>query len=110
MKILLTAHQFFPQYTSGTEVLTRSVARELMARGHQVHVLTGFPAEKALTDEERFDEYEYEGIHVYRFHHAYTPMAGQTSMIAIGYDNRLAAVFLEFGQCVQSVARNIDGD
>jgi len=99
MKILLTVHQFFPQYTSGTEVLTCSVARELIARGHEVHVLTGYPSGQALKDEDRFDEYEYEGIHVYRFHHAYTPMAGQTSMIAIGYDNRLAADY--FGKILQ---------
>lgn len=95
MKILLTVHQFFPDYTSGTEVLTCSVARELMVRGHEVHVLTGFPSEQALKDQDRFDEYEYEGIHVYRFHHAYTAMAGQTSLIELSYDNHLAARYFE---------------
>lgn len=91
MKILLTVHQFFPNYASGTEVLTRSVARELIRRGHEVQVLTGFPAEQALDDDERSDEYDFEGIHVHRFHHAYTPMAGQTAMVALSYDNHLAA-------------------
>lgn len=99
MKILLTVHQFFPQYASGTEVLTYSVARELIARGHEVHVLTAHPTDKDLMDEERFDEYEYEGIHVYRFHHAYTPMAGQTSMLELSYDNHLAAKC--FGQILE---------
>ena len=99
MRILLVVHQFFPHYSSGTEVLTRSVARELNGRGHEVRVLTGFPAEQALEDEARCDEYDFEGIHVYRFHHAYTPMAGQTSMIEIGYDNRLAADY--FGRILK---------
>lgn len=95
MKILLTVHQFFPDYTSGTEVLACSVAHELIARGHEVLVFTGYPADKELKDEERFDEYEYEGIHVHRFLHAYAPMAGQTSMIELGYDNRLGARYFE---------------
>ncbi len=93
MKILLTAHQFFPQYTAGTEVLTLSVALELIARGHEVHVLTGYPDNKDMPDEERFDEYDYKGIHVYRFHQAFTTMAGHTSMVELTYDNRLATAY-----------------
>lgn len=95
MRILLTTHQFFPEYTAGTEVLTYSVARELMSRGHTVHVFTGYPGSADLHDDDRFDEYDFDGIHVYRFHHAYTPMAGQESMIEIGYDNRLACKFFK---------------
>lgn len=93
MKVLLTTHQFFPEYASGTEILTLSVARELMARGHAVRVLTGYPEERNLADEQRFDEYDFEGIRVHRFRHAYVPMGGQTSKIAIGFDNHLAAGF-----------------
>ena len=95
MRILLTVHQFYPQYAAGTEVLTYSVARELTSRGHTVHVFTGHPSSADLHEQDRFDEYDFEGIHVYRFHHAYTPMAGQTSMIEVGYDNRLAANYFE---------------
>ena len=95
MKILLTVHQFFPEYIAGTEVLTLSVASELLRRGNQVHVYTGYPSDKSLKDDERFDEYEFEGIYVYRFHHAYAPMAGQTSMIEVGYDNHLAGAHFE---------------
>ncbi|OGR00769.1 MAG: glycosyl transferase [Deltaproteobacteria bacterium RIFOXYD12_FULL_50_9] len=91
MKILLTAHQFFPDYRAGTEVLTYSVARELIERGHEVRVLTAHPTEQKMLDEERFDEYQYEGISVYRFYHAYTPMAGQCSMVELSFDNHLAA-------------------
>ncbi len=94
-KILLTVHQFFPEHGSGTEVLTLSVARELRARGYEVHVFTGHPSVPEIKEEERFDEYEYEGIHVYRFHHAYTPMYGQTSKVELSYNNKLAANYFE---------------
>lgn len=93
MNILLVVHQFFPDYAAGTEVLTLSVARELGARGHTVRVLTGFPGAADLADAQRCDEYIHEGIPVYRFHHAYVPMGGQTSMIEVGFDNRLAAAY-----------------
>lgn len=93
MKVLLTVHQFFPRFAAGTEVLTYSVARELRRRGHDVRVMTGHPAGADLRDEGRFDEYEFEGIHVYRFHHSYSPMAGQSAKIALDFDNRLAAKF-----------------
>ncbi len=53
-----------------------------------------------MREEDRFDEYDFEGIHVYRFHHAYTPMAGQKSMIEVGYDNQLAATY--FGQILEN--------
>ena len=91
MKVLLTTHQYFPDFSAGTEVLTRSVARELLARGHQVHIFTGHPSTIDLHDDDRLDEYDLDGVHIYRFHHAYTPMAGQTSSIALGFDNQLAA-------------------
>ena len=95
MKILLTTHQFFPQYAAGTEVLTLSVAKELISRGHEVHVLTGHPGSSDMHEEDRCDQYDFDGVCVYRFHHAYTPMAGQTSMIEIGYDNRVAAKYFK---------------
>ena len=90
MKVLLTVHQFFPDFASGTEVLTRSVARDLIRRGHTVRIFSGYPTEEALADAERFDEYDYEQIHVHRFKHAYTAMGDQQSLIALDYDNHLA--------------------
>ena len=93
MKLLLTVHQFFPNYFSGTEVLTYSVAKELLRRGHEVAVLTGFPAATQLDDADRFDEYDLEGMHVYRFHHAYVPMGDQNVVTEIEYDNHLSAQY-----------------
>ncbi len=93
MKILLTVHQFFPNYFSGTEVLTYSVAKELLRRGHEVAVLTGFPAQRQLDDAERFDEYDLEGLQVFRFHHAFVPMGEQNVLTELEYDNHLAAQY-----------------
>jgi glycosyltransferase involved in cell wall biosynthesis len=91
MRILLTVHQFFPAYGSGTEVLTHSVAKELQRRGHEVRILAAHPDPAELADEERFDDYLFDGIPVYRFRHAYRPMGGQSSLLELSYDNRLAA-------------------
>lgn len=71
MNILLAVHQFFPDFFTGTEVLTLATARELAGRGHKVSVVTGFPVSDCAIAE-RFDEYEYEGIPVRRFRHNYT--------------------------------------
>lgn len=95
MQILLIVHQFFPEFTSGTEVLANSVARELAGRGHQVRIFTAHPTALPMSDEERFDEYQYEGIHVYRFYHSYVPMAGQSSMVELSFDNHLAASYFK---------------
>ncbi|AHF08075.1 glycosyltransferase [Desulfitobacterium metallireducens] len=93
MKLLLTVHQFFPDYFSGTEVLTFSVAKELLRRGHQVFVLTGFPAKQVIPDVERFDEYDIEGIHVYRFYHSFVPMGDQQVLSEVEYNNHLVASY-----------------
>lgn len=105
MKILLTVHQFFPEYTSGTEVLTLSVARELIRQNHEVHILTGFPSEKELNDSERLDEYDYEKIHVYRFHHNYTMLSNQSSVAELSFNNHLAEYF--FAQILKNFKPDI---
>jgi len=89
MKIILTVHQFPPEYNSGTEVLTYSVAKDLVERGHGVTVLTGAPAKTPLNDDERFDEYQIDGINVYRFTHEFTPMGDQNVLMEIEYSNNL---------------------
>lgn len=91
MKILLIVHLFLPDYFSGTEILTLHTAQELKSRGHDVQVMTGFPATVAMADAERFDRYEHEGIPVTRFHHAHTEMGGQHNVAEQEYDNHLVA-------------------
>lgn len=91
MRVILTVHQFFPEFTAGTEVLTFSVAKDLLRRGHEVCVYTGYPGDDCLKESERFDKYDLDGLQVYRFHHSYTLSAGQDSMVELSYDNHLAA-------------------
>ncbi len=67
--------------------------------------MTGFPAAAGMSDNERTDEYFHDGIHIHRFHHAYTPMGGQTSRIAIGFDNHLAAGY--FSRVIEAFRPNL---
>ncbi len=91
MRILLTVHQFLPEHSSGTEILTLHTALELKARGHEVQVLTAIPAATGMPDEERFDRYEVDGISVTRFRHAHSPMGDQNNVAEQEYDNHLVA-------------------
>jgi glycosyltransferase involved in cell wall biosynthesis len=43
MRILLAVHQFFPEFRTGTETLTRRTAEELKRRGYHVWILTAGP-------------------------------------------------------------------
>jgi len=91
MKILLTVHQFLPDYASGTEILALHTALEFKARGHEVQVMTALPAASGMPDQERFDRYEYQSIPVTRFKHAHTPMGSQNNLTEQEYNNLLVA-------------------
>lgn len=83
MRVLLTVHQFFPDFSAGTEVLTRSTALELMRRGHEVCIFSGHPSPSNVTS------YHHHGIRVER--HSPAPRAQQhPSVMAWGSDNLLA--------------------
>jgi glycosyltransferase involved in cell wall biosynthesis len=94
VRVLLTTHQFFPDFSSGTEVLTLGVAKELMRRGHSVRVFSGYPQATTYPDESRCDQYEFENIRVYRFHHSFAPMGGQHLIAELEYNNVLANRYL----------------
>lgn len=87
VRILLTTHVFLPDYSSGTEILTLDTARELRRMGHEVEICTGFPARPRLTDDQRFDSYEYDGIQVHRFMHEAVPMGEQSNIAEAEYNN-----------------------
>jgi glycosyltransferase involved in cell wall biosynthesis len=101
LKILLTVHQFFPDFFAGTEVLTLSVAKELSRLGHEVTIFCGFPDKRDLNERERFDSYSFEGLKVYRFHQSFVPMGGQDSIAHLEYDNPLANRF--FNQLIKEL-------
>ena len=89
MRILLTVHQFLPDHASGTEILTLHTAQELQRRGHDVQVFTGYPAKVPLTDDQRFDSYDYQGLAVHRFLHQHVPMGEQSNIVEMEYNNAL---------------------
>ena len=105
MKIMLTVHQFLPEYGAGTEVLTFETAKSLQQLGHEVCVFTGFPAREVLSDEKRFDSYFYQDLQVYRFHHDCVPMGGQTDLTEAEYRNLFFA--LRFRNLLESTEPDI---
>jgi hypothetical protein len=80
MKVVLTVHQFVPDYAAGTEVLTFETAKGLQRLGHDVCVVAAFPDQQDLRDDQRFDSYSY---------HAYVPMGGQSNITEAEYRNVL---------------------
>lgn len=91
MKILITVHQFLPEFSTGTEVIALGIAKELQDRGHDVLVVTGFPDAGRVPDSERFDGYVHDGIAVERFRHSPHPMGAQRVVTELAYDNRIFA-------------------
>jgi len=88
MKIILTSHVFLPDFSSGTEVLTYSTAKELQRQGHQVTVVTGFLVSPGVSVAQRFDSYEYDGIQVRRYFYVAGSMAEQRNAVESEYNNR----------------------
>jgi glycosyltransferase involved in cell wall biosynthesis len=64
LRVLLTTHQFFPRYTAGTEVAALSTGIELLARGHEVHVLTVDPTLHRESADIGYKDYDYQGLMV----------------------------------------------
>jgi glycosyltransferase involved in cell wall biosynthesis len=67
VRILFTAHQFFPESRAGVEVVTLGLARELKARGHEPFVLA---AKRTVPHSDlkpgEVVDYEFEGVPVRR--------------------------------------------
>ncbi len=91
MKIILTTHLFLPDFSSGTEVLTFSTAKELQRQGHRVEVVTGFLVLPGSPIPQRFDSYEYEGIQVRRFFYNSEPVGAERNIVEEEYNNTYVA-------------------
>lgn len=94
MRILYTTHQFLPDYSAGTEILTYSTAKEISKRGHEVCVATGYPAKGAVEASNAFDRYEYDGIPVDRFFHSHTSSIKSPNPMEAEYNNLFYADFI----------------
>ena len=67
MRILLAAHQFFPEHYAGVEIVTLGLAKEFRRRGHETFVLA--PKRSILGNDIKpgeVEDYEFEGIPVRR--------------------------------------------
>jgi glycosyltransferase involved in cell wall biosynthesis len=93
MKILYTTHQFLPDYSAGTEILTYSTAKEISRRGHEVFIFTGYPVKGAVEAAHAFDRYEYDGISVDRFFHSNTTSVRPRNPMEAEYNNLFYADF-----------------
>ena len=89
MRVLLVVHQFLPNYYYGTEVLTRDTALEMLARGHEVHVLTTDPGEFRKSIDVRYKDYDYGGLKVRSLSIPKYKSGGET--LEAEYDNQLVA-------------------
>jgi len=95
VRILLTVHQFFPDYATGTEVLTLHVAREFEKIGHEVRIVTGYPIKNGLKLKTCVDQYYYQGLRVERYYHQEAAVVGeQSNVVELEYDNHLFSNWL----------------
>jgi len=65
LRILLTVHIFLPEHYGGTEQLTRHTGVELLARGHEVHVLAGGAGGWRDGTLVPYGDYDYQGLKVH---------------------------------------------
>ena len=105
MKILLTVHQFFPEYSSGTEVLTLETAKSLQEKGHDVLVVTGGYAPQPMQDADRFDNYIHDNIPVERMMFSPGFIGDSADMTRLEFDNNLFKA--RFDQIVQDFQPDI---
>ncbi|OPY58762.1 MAG: D-inositol 3-phosphate glycosyltransferase [Pelotomaculum sp. PtaU1.Bin035] len=89
MKIILTVHQFLPDFFTGTEILTYDTAKELQKRGHQVEVWTGFPLNREISENKDIDNYLFDGIFVQRFYHYYKRSTSLDKLWEYEYNNEI---------------------
>jgi glycosyltransferase involved in cell wall biosynthesis len=93
VKILYTTHQFLPDYSAGTEILTYGTAKEMSRRGHAVSIFTGYPVKGGVDASHAFDRYEYEGISVDRFFHSHASPIRPANPMEAEYNNLFYADF-----------------
>jgi glycosyltransferase involved in cell wall biosynthesis len=88
LRVLLTVQQFLPRYSGGTEVLTRDTGLEMMARGHEVHVLTVDPDAQGKSIDVSYEDYDYLGLKVRALG---LPRRFKLDLVKDEYDNDLVA-------------------
>ncbi len=87
MKIVLAVHQFLPEFSAGTEILTYETAKELSRRGHEVEVVTALPVDPSTAKEQPFSAYEYNGLSVRRYNHNVHVISPNKYVMEFEYNN-----------------------
>lgn len=89
MRIVFGVHQFFPKHSTGTEVYTLHLAREMRRRGHEVRIVTYQPAHAAVDPtDDAVERYRYDDFPVYAIV-AVPPLSWEATGAA--YDSRVSA-------------------
>ncbi|MDX8396288.1 MAG: glycosyltransferase [Mariprofundaceae bacterium] len=88
-------HQFFPDHTTGTEVLTLTTAKGMRQQGHEVAVFTAFPENEPSLNSVKLDDYMFEDIKVWRFRHYYGASEEQPNIVESEYNNRASARYFK---------------
>jgi len=97
-RILLCVHQFFPNFSAGTEVLTLSTAQALKEQGFAVEIVTAqLGAEKSLSTY----TYEYEDFIVHQLSIPYVAGKFSSTTILDEYNNR--SVYTPFRRLLDEV-------
>src|SRR5918997_329765 len=89
MRILFAAHQFFPEYYAGVEIVTLGLAQEFRTRGHETYVLAAkrsMPGTNIRPGE--IEDYEFGGVPVRRVGR---PTEGIFRPYRLGYENEVMA-------------------
>lgn len=89
MRVLLTTHQFQPKYSGGTEILARDTGLEMLARGHDVHVLAVDPEARGRSIDVSYEDYDYRGLKVRSI--GLPRRKSRLDMIKDAYDHDLVA-------------------
>ena len=87
MKILYATHQFLPDYSAGTEILTYNTAKEILRLGHEACIFTAYPVKGTMKESNAFDRYEYDGVSVDRFFHSNTSSIRPRNPMEAEYNN-----------------------
>jgi glycosyltransferase involved in cell wall biosynthesis len=89
MRIVFGVHQFFPKYSTGTEVHTLDLAREMRRRGHEVMIVTHQRTHAAVdTAHDAIERYRYDDFPVYAIVDV-PPLSWEATGSA--YDSRVSA-------------------
>ncbi len=106
MKIILTVHQFLPEYSTGTELIAYHLALELRKLGHEIIIVSGH-SESSGDGSVRVKVYDYDAFPVHEVRHTGewrcpgTGAAGEVGKrqgdFALEYDNpQLRGWFADF--------------